>query len=133
MRNLFVKINQGELSSVTTNDSHSLSSDVATWNPFEDVQPFNQLTEDHIFGAEFDKIRRGSSSSISGVKSRESLVMAYTDVPVDDPFESAPFKLPSELNLIIYWIMHLAIHSLFYFWFFFELYWLNIIRLKSAC
>ncbi|XP_044010932.1 AP2-associated protein kinase 1 isoform X2 [Aphidius gifuensis] len=88
-------VSHGELSSVTTNDSRSLSSDVATWNPFEDAQPFNQLTEDHIFGAEFDKIRRGSSSSISGVKSRESLVMTYTDVPVDDPFESAPFKLPT--------------------------------------
>lgn len=78
-----------------------MTSDVATWNPFEDVQPFNQLTEDHIFGAEFDKIRRGSSSSISGVKSRESLVMSYNDPP-DDPFESAPFSLPSELSKCLF-------------------------------
>jgi len=29
-----------------------------TWNPFNDPHPFCQMTEDHIFGAEFDKIRR---------------------------------------------------------------------------
>lgn len=85
---------QGELSSAAGAESRCLSADVAAWNPFEDVQPFSQLTEDHIFGAEFDKIRRGSKSSISGVKSRESLVMSYGDA-VDDPFESAPFTLPS--------------------------------------
>lgn len=44
-------------------DSRSLSADVADWNPFEEDQPFNQMTEDHIFGEEFDKIRRGSQSS----------------------------------------------------------------------
>lgn len=33
------------------------------WNPFEEP-PFTQTTdEDHIFGAEFDKIKRGSQSS----------------------------------------------------------------------
>ncbi|XP_012062779.1 PREDICTED: uncharacterized protein LOC105626079 [Atta cephalotes] len=84
----------GELSSLMGSEERSLSVDVATWNPFEDVQPFNQLTEDHIFGAEFDKIRRGSNTSISGVKSRESLVMTYTELP-EDPFESAPFSLPT--------------------------------------
>ncbi|XP_033225081.1 AP2-associated protein kinase 1 [Belonocnema kinseyi] len=84
----------GELSSVAGIESRSLSADVAAWNPFEDAQPFSQLTEDHIFGAEFDKIRRGSNSSIGGVKSRESLVMSYTEVP-EDPFESAPFNLPT--------------------------------------
>ncbi|PNF16210.1 hypothetical protein B7P43_G15508, partial [Cryptotermes secundus] len=52
------------------------------------------MTEDHIFGAEFDKIRRGSQSSISNVKSRESLVMTYTDM-AEDPFSSAPFSLPA--------------------------------------
>ncbi|XP_018577181.1 AP2-associated protein kinase 1 [Anoplophora glabripennis] len=70
-------------------DSRSLSADVADWNPFEET-PFSQMTEDHIFGAEFDKIRRGSQSSIQGVKSRESLVMSVTE----DPFGSAPFSLP---------------------------------------
>ncbi|KAL0127978.1 hypothetical protein PUN28_003317 [Cardiocondyla obscurior] len=84
----------GELSSLMGSEGRSLSADVAAWNPFEDVQPFNQLTEDHLFGAEFDKIRRGSNTSISGVKSRESLVMTYTELP-EDPFESAPFSLPT--------------------------------------
>lgn len=43
-------------------DGRSLSADVADWNPFGEA-PFTQLTEDHLFGAEFDKIRRGSQSS----------------------------------------------------------------------
>lgn len=89
-----ISASHGELSSLMGSEGRSLSADVATWNPFEDVQPFNQLTEDHIFGAEFDKIRRGSNTSISGVKSRESLVMTYTELP-EDPFESAPFSLPT--------------------------------------
>ncbi|KYB28782.1 AP2-associated protein kinase 1-like Protein [Tribolium castaneum] len=70
-------------------DSRSLSADVADWNPFEEP-PFSQMTEDHIFGEEFDKIRRGSQSSIQGVKSRESLVMSVSE----DPFGCAPFSLP---------------------------------------
>ena len=90
----------GELSSVTATEGRSLSADVAAWNPFEDVQPFNQLTEDHIFGAEFDKIRRGSNASTSGVKSRESLVMTCTTELPEDPFESAPFSLPRKKNKI---------------------------------
>ncbi|KAF5290296.1 hypothetical protein FQR65_LT11630 [Abscondita terminalis] len=72
-------------------DNRSLSADIADWNPFEDP-PFSQMTEDHIFGAEFDKIRRGSQSSIQGVKSRESLVMSVSE----DPFGSAPFSLPTK-------------------------------------
>lgn len=37
---------------------------VAQWNPFEDPTPFSQMTEDHIFDAEFEAIRqRGSQSS----------------------------------------------------------------------
>lgn len=41
----------------------NLASDVRAWNPFNDMTPFSQMSEDHIFGAEFDKIRRGSQSS----------------------------------------------------------------------
>jgi AP2-associated kinase len=91
-----------------------LSADVAAWNPFEDIQPFNQLTEDHIFGAEFDKIRRGSNSSVGDVKSRESLVMSYTEIP-KDPFESAPFSLPSKnifLNICLKNIIKIALFIL---------------------
>lgn len=51
-----------DVSHPTEADNRSLSAEVADWNPFEDP-PFSQMTEDHIFGAEFDKIRRGSQSS----------------------------------------------------------------------
>lgn len=41
----------------------TIAARVDTWNPFEE-QPFGQMTEDHIFEAEFDKIRqRGSQGS----------------------------------------------------------------------
>lgn len=58
------------------------------WNPFADA--LDQMVEDHLFGQEFDKIRRGSQSSISNVKSRESLVMSSGDLV--DPFGAAPFN-----------------------------------------
>ena len=60
------------------------------------MQPFSQLTEDHIFGAEFDKIRETSGSSISGIRNNEDSVINYTEIS-NDPFESAPFRLPSKL------------------------------------
>lgn len=63
------------------------------WNPFAEptaaVDPTDP-EEDHFFGQEFDKIRRGSQSSISNVKSRESLVMSSGDLV--DPFGAAPFN-----------------------------------------
>lgn len=33
------------------------TSGMSKWNPFEDPTPFNQMTEDHIFEAEFDALR----------------------------------------------------------------------------
>ncbi|KAE8748207.1 hypothetical protein FOCC_FOCC005046 [Frankliniella occidentalis] len=72
---------------------HSLPEEVADWNPFHERSKPENLSEDQFFGAEFDKIRRGSQSSISNVKSRESLVM--TSDTAEDPFSSAPFSLPS--------------------------------------
>ncbi|KAI8797329.1 BMP-2-inducible protein kinase [Biomphalaria glabrata] len=65
-----------------------LSADLVEWNPFEDN--FNAETDDMMFGEEFDKIRRGSNTSISNVKSREDLVMSGSDS--SDPFCNAPFK-----------------------------------------
>jgi hypothetical protein len=62
-KHLFIFLKQGELSNAVTAGGRSLSADIADWNPFEDSTPFSQMTEDHIFGAEFDKIRRGSQSS----------------------------------------------------------------------
>ncbi|KAH1018870.1 hypothetical protein HUJ05_006555 [Dendroctonus ponderosae] len=79
-----------DVSHVIGADSRSLSADVASWNPFEESTPFSQMTEDHIFGAEFDKIRQGTGSqnSIHDAKSNESLVMQ------EDPFGAAPFSFP---------------------------------------
>ncbi|KAG1676273.1 AP2-associated protein kinase 1 [Nymphon striatum] len=69
-----------------------LSANTTRWNPFDD-SAFGQLSEDHLFGQEFDKIRRGSQSSISNVKSRESLVMNAADLgPTSDPFAAVPFR-----------------------------------------
>ena len=39
-----------------------LSADMSDWNPFGDDN-FGTLTEDNIFGREFDRLRRGSNSS----------------------------------------------------------------------
>ena len=38
-----------------------------------------------------------STAGISGVKSREDLVMSNTDLSAADPFGAAPFKPPSGL------------------------------------
>ncbi|XP_005095146.1 BMP-2-inducible protein kinase [Aplysia californica] len=66
-----------------------VSADLAEWNPFGDDN-FGAETDDMMFGEEFDKIRRGSNTSISNVKSREDLVMSGSDS--SDPFCNAPFK-----------------------------------------
>lgn len=80
----------GSQEGLVTSEVSLAAAEVRTWNPFNDTTPFSQMSEDHIFGAEFDKIRRGSQSSISNVKSRESLVMSTED----DPFGAAPFNAP---------------------------------------
>ncbi|CAG5116996.1 unnamed protein product [Candidula unifasciata] len=66
-----------------------VSADLAEWNPFSDDN-FGVDADDMMFGEEFDKIRRGSNTSISNVKSREDLVMSGSDS--SDPFCNAPFK-----------------------------------------
>ncbi|KAF8787776.1 AP2-associated protein kinase 1 like protein [Argiope bruennichi] len=68
-------------------------SDLSQWNPFINPNTAPDLAEDQAFGQEFDKIRRGSQSSISNVKSRESLVMSASDLTEPDPFGAAPFNL----------------------------------------
>ncbi|XP_064601663.1 AP2-associated protein kinase 1-like isoform X2 [Liolophura sinensis] len=73
--------------------SRHLSVDMSEWNPFGDDN-FGAYTEDILFGKEFDKLRRGSNSSISNVKSREDLVMSGSDS--SDPFSNAPFKKPED-------------------------------------
>lgn len=59
-------------------DNRSLSADVADWNPFGEP-PFSQITEDHIFGAEFDKIRRGSQSS-KFLTSTKKIITKFTSI-----------------------------------------------------
>ncbi|GFN96846.1 Ap2-associated protein kinase 1 [Plakobranchus ocellatus] len=73
----------------TAKHTRHLSSDFADWNPFGDDN-FAGENDDMLFGQEFDKIRRGSNTSISNVKSREDLVMSGSDS--SDPFCNAPFK-----------------------------------------
>ncbi|XP_044758808.1 AP2-associated protein kinase 1 [Coccinella septempunctata] len=72
---------------LSNTENRSLSADVADWNPFEEDASFSEMTEDHIFGAEFDKIRKCSQTSIPGVNSGDSSAIA------EDPFICAPFSL----------------------------------------
>lgn len=95
---------------------------IGNWNPFHDPTPFSQMTEDHIFDAEFDAIRhRGSQSSkciifinfypfwcfsfarfaIVGITSNsKGATPPATTTPdvAEDPFGSAPFSLPAALR-----------------------------------
>lgn len=51
----------------TTNEKHSNKpnfTEISQWNPFEDPTPFNQMTEDHIYEAEFDALRDRPSGTL---------------------------------------------------------------------
>ncbi|EDW55685.1 GM17048 [Drosophila sechellia] len=71
---------------------------VDSWNPFEEEQPFSQMTEDHIFEAEFDKIRqRGSQGSITAKSASTTSTLTPTEqIPsaVVAPVTSAPGAVP---------------------------------------
>uniref|UniRef100_A0A182XWW4 non-specific serine/threonine protein kinase n=1 Tax=Anopheles stephensi TaxID=30069 RepID=A0A182XWW4_ANOST len=74
----------------------------SNWNPFGDPTPFAQMTEDHIFGEEFDKIReQGSQGSLKTppeVPRHSSLPLIQTratnsaSVPASVPQQAAPFS-----------------------------------------
>uniref|UniRef100_A0A182PAF1 non-specific serine/threonine protein kinase n=1 Tax=Anopheles epiroticus TaxID=199890 RepID=A0A182PAF1_9DIPT len=95
----------------------------ANWNPFGDPTPFAQMTEDHIFGEEFDKIReQGSQGSLKTPPEvprhsslpliqmssntatlpavpQQAAAFSPENIPdtlgdEDDPFSSAPFSMP---------------------------------------
>ena len=53
------------------------------WNPFEDTVSFGAVTEDFIFGAEFDRMR-----TVGGSQPPQSAVQPPKR---PDPFGSAPF------------------------------------------
>lgn len=101
------------------NPSTTVVSQQQPWNPFGDPTPFSQMTEDHIFGEEFDKIRQlGSQGSLKtppeSTSRHPSLPQVQPimtqpisqplqsqfspenipDTPEEDPFSSAPFSLP---------------------------------------
>ncbi|KAI5703107.1 hypothetical protein M8J75_007763 [Diaphorina citri] len=82
-------------------DSRSLSAEVNSWNPFEDTAPFSQLSEDHIFGAEFDKIQRDvvppvTSAPVTQTGPDEDPLPVPNNEPnaSPDPFSCAPFSIP---------------------------------------
>ncbi|XP_067624616.1 uncharacterized protein [Eurosta solidaginis] len=64
---------------IVSNNSDSLEKGIGAWNPFEE-QPFGQMTEDHIFEAEFDKIRqRGSQGSITAKSASTTSTLTPTE------------------------------------------------------
>jgi hypothetical protein len=56
------------------------------WNPFEDSKKFGELSEEALFGEQFDQIRLQQSSSAveSGAAAKR------------DPFVAAPFPVVSK-------------------------------------
>ncbi|KAH8352998.1 hypothetical protein KR084_008025 [Drosophila pseudotakahashii] len=71
---------------------------VEAWNPFEEEQPFSQMTEDHIFEAEFDKIRqRGSQGSITAKSASTTSTLTPTEQnnsAAVAPIAAAPSAVP---------------------------------------
>lgn len=49
------------------------------WNPFEDPTPFSQMTEDHIFDAEFDAIRQRGSQTSEWIESEKKIERETND------------------------------------------------------
>ncbi|XP_055836741.1 AP2-associated protein kinase 1 isoform X2 [Episyrphus balteatus] len=68
-----------ESAAATAGASLTLEARVDAWNPFEE-QPFSQMTEDHIFEVEFDKIRqRGSQGSITAKSGSTASTLTPTE------------------------------------------------------
>jgi len=65
------------------NSTQAVTNRVKGWNPFEDSVNFGAMTEDKLFGEEFDRLRTGGS--------REEL-SGTTTATKRDPFGSAPFQ-----------------------------------------
>lgn len=62
----------------------NLNKKLSGWNPFEDTVSFGAVTEDFIFGAEFDRMRTGGGS-------QQAPQTAVQPPKRPDPFGSAPF------------------------------------------
>lgn len=79
------------------------------WNPFADDG--DSISDDVMFGQEFDRLRCGSESSIQNVKSREDLVMLENGNHGDgasDPFSAAPFYHKSKG-----WLGHADVYTMY--------------------
>ncbi|XP_054745153.1 AP2-associated protein kinase 1-like isoform X3 [Anastrepha obliqua] len=71
--------NVDAVASISRASGGSLEKRIDAWNPFEE-QPFDQMTEDHIFEAEFDKIRqRGSQGSITAKSASTTSTLTPTE------------------------------------------------------
>ena len=62
--------------------AESSTTEKKAWNPFEDAKKFGELSEEALFGAQFDQIRMSEQGK--GVPGAKPATGA-------DPFQSAPF------------------------------------------
>jgi len=68
-----------------------LSKKIGGWNPFEDTVNFGAISEDMLFGAEFDRMRNGNqAANVPESMAHQSSVNSM--LPRRDPFGSAPFS-----------------------------------------
>ena len=76
-------------SSAGTNSNPGPSS----WNPFEDRKMFGQLSEEALFGEQFDQLRKAeaSNNNTTSGSSSDSVVAGGNGSGKVDPFRSAPF------------------------------------------
>lgn len=61
-------ISSAELPTTKVKNSNKPNcSELSKWNPFEDPTPFNQMTEDHIYEAEFDALRDRPNGNLNQI------------------------------------------------------------------
>eukprot|EP00092_Neocalanus_flemingeri_P021728 GFUD01023571.1.p1 GENE.GFUD01023571.1~~GFUD01023571.1.p1 ORF type:complete len:636 (+),score=131.91 GFUD01023571.1:37-1944(+) len=75
-----------------------LAKKVGGWNPFEDTVNFGAISEDFLFGAEFDKMRNGNPGSVTTLPGSQqqqpgAQPSQAAPAPRRDPFGSAPFAV----------------------------------------
>lgn len=84
-------LSSGDLISTNYKKDTTTTEAISRWNPFEDSNFSQSVTEEEDFGAEFDKIREGT-------KSLEKLAAEETAAIPEDPFQ-APFSLRQQRAL----------------------------------
>ena len=78
-------------SSAGTNSNPGPSS----WNPFEDRKMFGQLSEEALFGEQFDQLRKAEASNNNTTSGRSVDSVVAGGSGKVDPFRSAPFATAS--------------------------------------